>query len=268
MGAPQFDYYFRTNSIVHQLNPRLKIIWVACATVLSMTFNNPLYQFLLFASVILVGVIGKLKLSKVLMVCHPILYLGLGVTLLWTLVEKSGIPLITIGTFSITNIGLLYGLSVGMRITTLLIAIIVLLMTTEQGELMDGFVASGIPYPFVLAVILSLRFVPTLLGEFNTLQEAQSSRGLEWEKGGLFKRIKNTIPLFVPLVIRGLQIVQNLSYSVESRGFGAVKTRTTYRDLCLSNSEKLIIYLMIIGTVIVLFLRFTFNFGVFLENSF
>jgi energy-coupling factor transport system permease protein len=268
MGTPQFDYYYRTNSKVHQLDPRVKVIWVACATTLSMTFNDPLYQFILFASVILVGVAGKLKVVKILQICRPILYMGLGVAFLWTLVEKSGNPLITIGSFFITDTGLLYGLSVGMRITTLLIAIIVLLMTTDQGELMGGFVALGVPYPFVLAVILSLRFFPTLLGEFKTLQEAQSSRGLEWEKGGLVTRVKNTMPLFVPLVIRGLQIVQNLSYSVESRGFGATKTRTCYRELSVSALEKRIILVIVLGTALIVFLRIFFDFGVYLPESF
>ncbi len=76
------------------------------------------------------------------------------------------------------------------------------------------------------------------------------------------------MPLFVPLVIRGLQIVQNLSYSVESRGFGVVENRTYYRELKISTLEKIIIFMMITGTVVIVFLRIFFDFGVFLPESF
>jgi energy-coupling factor transport system permease protein len=213
-------------------------------------------------------VIGKLKIKKIIQICRPVFYLGISVAILWAFYEKSGIPIITISSISITDIGVLYGLSVGMRITTMLIVIIILLMSTDQGELMAGFVGLKIPYPFVLVLILSLRFFPTLLGEFRTLQEAQSSRGLEWEKGGLVKRVKNFMPLFVPIVVRGLQIVQNLSYSVESRGFGAVENRTFYRDLKITKREKTILLVLIFVSCLLITLRLLFGFGVSFSGKF
>ena len=60
------------------------------------------------------------------------------------------------------------------------------------------------PYEFAFAFTIAVRFVPVLAEEAQTIMDAQKARGLELEKGGLLKKIRNYIPVLIPLATLAL----------------------------------------------------------------
>jgi energy-coupling factor transport system permease protein len=71
-----------------------------------------------------------------------------------------------------------------------------------------------------------VRFVPVLAEEAQTIMDAQKARGLELEKGNFLKRIRNYIPILIPLIVSAIRRSLELAEAMESRAWGATKKRT------------------------------------------
>lgn len=48
---------------------------------------------------------------------------------------------------------------------------------------------------------IALRFIPILLEETDKIMKAQMARGADFESGNIIQRVKNMVPLLVPLFI-------------------------------------------------------------------
>jgi len=57
--------------------------------------------------------------------------------------------------------------------------------------------------------------------------DAQRSRGLELEKGKLLRRVRNYIPILVPLIVCAIRRSLEMAEALESRAFGASERRTS-----------------------------------------
>jgi len=114
-----------------------------------------------------------------------------------------------------------------------------------------------IPFHYAFAFSMAVRFVPTLALEARTIMEAQMSKGLELEKGGLFKKARNFIPILAPLVVNSIRRAIQIAESLESRGFGAVANRTSLYQLRIRPIDYLFIFLTIMVSVALLLLNYT-----------
>jgi energy-coupling factor transport system permease protein len=256
-----YNYYEKADSKVHNLNPRVKLIWLACVFILTMVFNHPLFQFVLFLVSLAAAIVARLSLKRIAKITSTIFYIGIIVAIMWALMLNEGVPLFNFIGFNVSTTSIYYGIALGFRVTTLLFTLLVVLMTTSQAELEVGLVKLGFPYSIAFVVILAFRFLPTLMGEGKTILEAQTSRGFQWDKNRLRGFLKKAKLLGVPLFSRSLNVVNNLSYAMESRAFGAYKNRTYYFNRTLTNTEKLIISIILITTVGFMAARIFFDIG-------
>jgi energy-coupling factor transport system permease protein len=67
--------------------------------------------------------------------------------------------------------------------------------------------------------------------------DAQKARGLELEKGGLLKRIRNYVPVLIPLIVSAIRRSLELAEAMESRAWGATKKRTNLYLLKLHKGD-------------------------------
>ena len=91
-----------------------------------------------------------------------------------------------------------------------------------------------------------LRLIPQLQSEHATIIEAQKSRATEFDKGGLFTRFRKHSTYIIPLVLRSLKIVSDLSIAMEARAFDPYTKRTFARHLEYSTVDKVILIVMAI----------------------
>jgi energy-coupling factor transport system permease protein len=104
-------------------------------------------------------------------------------------------------------------------------------------------------YEFAFAFTTAVRFVPVLAEEAQTIMDAQKARGLELEKGNILKRIRNYIPILIPLIVSAIRRSLELAEAMESRAWGATKKRTNLYKLKLRKGD----YILIVITAILLF---------------
>jgi energy-coupling factor transport system permease protein len=116
-----------------------------------------------------------------------------------------------------------------------------------------------LPYEYVLTFNMAMRFVPTLAKEAQTIIDAQKSRGLEFEKGNIFQKVKKYIPILIPLIISSLRRAEIIADAMESRAFGASKTRSFLYTLNMNKKDFIFIIICIIVFIIFLSLKIFFN---------
>ncbi|MEM4736771.1 MAG: energy-coupling factor transporter transmembrane component T, partial [Nitrososphaeria archaeon] len=89
--------------------------------------------------------------------------------------------------------------------------------------------------------------------------DSQRSRGLEIEKGSIFKRIRNYIPVLIPLIVQSIIRSEELAEAMESRAYGFSKKRTSYYTLHFKRSDYLILCLHFMLVVLFILLVYFFH---------
>jgi energy-coupling factor transport system permease protein len=119
-----------------------------------------------------------------------------------------------------------YSLAMTFRFIVLVESFSMFFLTTSPDLLGLALEQSHIPYEFCFAFTTAVRFVPVLAEEAQTIMDAQKSRGLELEKGNFLKRIRNYIPILIPLIVSAIRRSLELAEAMESRAWGASEKRT------------------------------------------
>jgi energy-coupling factor transport system permease protein len=131
-----------------------------------------------------------------------------GETILFSLPEK--IPLLG-GNFTLE--AFVYGFTNGL----ILIGIFTLFMILNQVVSVHALVRL-IPqafHPVAVVTTIALTFIPASQKQFQTIREAQAIRGQE------LKKLRDWLPLIIPLLIGGLERAMQIAEAMTARGFTA-----------------------------------------------
>ena len=110
-------------------------------------------------------------------------------------------------------------------------------------------------HEIAMTLSIALRFIPTLLDETERIMKAQASRGVDFNRGGLFKRFGAVIALIIPLFVSALERSEELANAMIVRGYDPRAKRTRYRLLRFTWRDA-IAFILITGLfagIIVLF---------------
>ena len=95
---------------------------------------------------------------------------------------------------------------------------------------------------------IALRFIPTLLEETDKIMKAQQARGADFESGNLLERVKNMIPILVPLFVGSFRIAQELALAMEARCYHGGVGRTRMKEIAFGRNDA------VAGGILVCFL--------------
>ena len=139
-------------------------------------------------------------------------------------------------------------LTLGMRITAILVAFLAVLAVVHPSRLVDALVERGVPFAFAYLLSATLQAVPRLRERALGILDAQRCRGLR-VRGSLWRRARAVVPLAIPLILGALAEVDERAFALEARGAGSVRRRTSLdppRDTVLERSLR---WLMVVGAV-------------------
>jgi energy-coupling factor transport system permease protein len=179
-----------------------------------------------------------LPFFALVLLTHGFLNTYVGRTALWT--APADWPLVG-GWLWLTREGLLYGLMVIFRTITLVLVIPLVVFTTELDELVVGLVRLRVPYKVAFVLASTLRFVPLLLGEVQSIMEAQRLRGLETSRMGLLQRARIYSRIAVPLILGALVRSQQIEVVLASRAFSGSAERTYLHTTRLRTADYLVL---------------------------
>lgn len=148
---------------------------------------------------------------------------GTSQDVLFSLLPDGGLPL-TVG-------GLYYGISLGLRIFTMVMLTTLLLVCTPIDHFVAAMRQARIPHFIVFIVMTALRFIPTMQHRAEQVLDAQRARGARIDQGGVIKRIRAYIPIMVPLITSGIRMSDDLAAAMINRGYGATRRPTALLSL-------------------------------------
>jgi energy-coupling factor transport system permease protein len=149
-----------------------------------------------------------------------------------------------------------YAFAMALRFLVLVESFSVFFLTTSPDHLSLALEQSHVPYEFTFAFTTAVRFVPVLAEEAQTIMDAQKARGLELERGNFMKRVRNYIPILIPLIVSAIRRSLELAEAMESRGWGASKKRTNLYVLKMKKGDFLLIIISIILLVSAIYVRY------------
>ena len=238
--------YFPAPSVMHRMDPRLKL----CLTVVSIVLSLVSRKFFSLAAAVLYIFLGiafsKIPPKMYLKSLKPILIL-LVFTAVLNIFYGTGEPLVQWGWLKITKAGILNSVFISLRIVLLILASSVLTFTTSPTQLTDAIERLLKPlsklrvpvHEFAMMMTIALRFVPTLLEETEKIMSAQKARGADMESGGVIQRIKALVPVLIPLFVSAFRRAYDLATAMESRCYHGGEGRTKMKILKFGRGDWL-----------------------------
>jgi len=255
-----FGQYYPTQSFVHRLDPRTKILALIAFIVLLFVSSN--YYSLLACVIVIIAALAaaKVPFGRVLRSVKGIIFIVIFTAVLNLLFHGGQTVYAQWWIFRITREGIVNTVFLISRLFFLVMASSVLTLTTTPVALTDGIESLLKPLKYIkfpvheLALIMSiaLRFIPTLIDETNRIISAQKARGADFESGNVFKRIKAIVPILIPLLISAFRRADELGDAMDARCYSGSKNRTKYKKLKFGwrDLTALIIFAVLIAGVV------------------
>ena len=148
------------------------------------------------------------------------------------------------------------------RLALLIVFAALLTLTTVPVAMTDGLERLLAPlrrfklpvHEFAFMMTLALRFIPILIQEGERVKNAQLSRGASLE-GPLMRRIRNMIPMLLPLFISAIRRADDLAIAMAARNYTGGEGRTSYSQLALCRADYITVTLSILLLSAVLLFR-------------
>ncbi|MHB1314939.1 MAG: energy-coupling factor transporter transmembrane component T family protein [Christensenellales bacterium] len=233
--------YFPGRSVIHRLDPRIKILLSLTLLVL-VFFIRSLWGFAAFLCfVLLVSVLAQIPVKYLLRGLKPLIFIVFFTFILNLFFASGGQEIFRWQFIRITDAGLKNAVFLAARLIMLVISTSLLTLTTSPISLTDGIESllsplKAIKFPaheLAMMMSIALRFIPTLMDEADRIMKAQKARGADFDTGGLIRRAKAMIPLLVPLFLSAFRHADELALAMEARCYRGGKGRTRLKVLKL-----------------------------------
>ena len=244
----RISYFDGRTSPLHGIDPRTKLLWIMWVFGMITVLLDPRYQALIIVSVVAAAVAGRIRTGDLLRAGQIGVYVGLASWILWIVfLPDTGRPLLHILGRPVTDVGVMTGLSVAIRIIAILFAFLIVAMTTPTRHLITGLHRLRVPKVFALAIGMVLRMIPQLQSEHRVIVEAQRSRGIEFDGGSVVTRLRRHISYLIPLAVRSLKIVHDMGIAMDARAFDPAADRTFQPVLRFGRGDWMLLALMAIS---------------------
>jgi energy-coupling factor transport system permease protein len=222
---------------LHRMDPRTKLLLTVFFTVLIFIVDNLAVAAGLMLFFIIVCLAAKIPLRKIFSHGKALLFIILFVMLLQLFFGREdqgyfikplipdNVPLIG-GTGSLKRGGLFTALMIGCRIVAISVLMPALIISTEPRLLAYGITRLGINYKAAYIITSAMNMIPLFEQQARTIIDARKLRGTDsLDSGNFFSRLKEYSAIVNPLIIKAMRQSLEMSLVMDSRAFGAYKTR-------------------------------------------
>ncbi len=257
--------YYSAKSLVHGLNAKSKII------------ASMLYMIALFVvdSFIGYGFLSLVFISTLLLSRIPILVLLKGLKMIfffcvltWVLNAffQPGQIIWQWQFLKLTVEGLIHGAAMALRLLLLVAFASLLTLTTTPLALTDGLEELLNPlrrfkvpaHEIAMIMSIALRFIPTILDEFERIILAQRARGANLSQGNILQRVKALLPLLVPLFVSAFRRADDLAQAMEAKCYRGGIGRTRFKLIPWQKQDSLYLGSFIVSLLAAIVLRIWF----------
>ena len=214
--------YVPGNSLIHRLNPVTKIFLTVIICIAAFVTDRLLFLALLLALDLLIGITAGVA-GRTWTIFKGLLKIAAFLFLLQVLLVRKGTPVFWI----ITDQGLLTAGKVVLRLVVVCMPLALVLAVTRISDLTNALVkVLHLPYQYAFTLSTAIRFIPQFLEEMSGIMEAQTARGVAFDKARGLKKFSMILPLCAPLLISSVRRTDQTAAAAEVRGF-RLRTRAS-----------------------------------------
>lgn len=258
MNGLTLGNYTLFNTPIHRIDPRNKIFlmilyMVAIFFQFKVWSTTLIISALLLIILVLLMLISKTSIKQLFKsLSNMWLFILILLVIYIFLPGSKTLPAFKIGSYQIYWDSFYMAGYILLRIIMFLSITLIITTTTKPMDMTYAFSWYFTPLRLVkfpteavaMTMSIALRFIPTILDESKRIMKAQSSRGIDFEHGGIKRKIKSMFTLIIPLFASALERSDELSNAMMARNYNPNAKRTRYKKLSL-HLVDLIAFLLI-----------------------
>ncbi|MBP3953230.1 energy-coupling factor transporter transmembrane component T family protein [Bacillus suaedae] len=247
------------NTWVTKVNPSLKLLlFMLLFSVVIFTHNpNVLVLFTSFCAIVLFTYSGH-PLKYLLLYSSPFVLVFVSSSTAMIFFGKGDITWFQWGLIHITEESFYRGLHLGFRALSFAVLGLLFALTTKPVLLFYSLMQQLKLSPrYAYSFMASIRLMPIMVEEFQTLRHALKVRGIKEKKGvmGVYQKL---MFYSIPLLAQSIRKAQRIAVAMEAKRFSNLKKRTYYYELTYSRYDVgiIIFFLLIVVMAYVLGILF------------
>lgn len=162
--------------------------------------------------------------------------------------------LFSLGPLTLTQEGLISGLTVAARLLLALGGTLLMMLSTRPDKLVLALRERGLPNTLGYIVLTALQIFPRFQDRARVILDAQKARGLEIEVN-LLHRLRLLIPLIAPLILSSIVDVEERAMALEARAFNYPAAKTSLIVLRDSVAQRVMRALLLLSMLLLIATR-------------
>lgn len=252
--------YWPGDSVIHRMDPRVKLTGVAIAMVAILLANS--YASLGIAALFVVAffLLSRIPFAQAFKSIVPLLFIVLLTAVLNLFFVQGGEVYAQWGPITVSQEGVNTAVFLSIRLTLLLFVASLLTLTTTTIDLTDGFEAILAPFArfgfpaheFAMVMGIALRFLPQFADELRIIRSAQLSRGAKVTANPFKGGLTGLTSLMVPLFTSAFRHADTLSAGMDARCYHGGTNRTRLVPLSFTKLDAVgaVVLFLMLGCVI------------------
>jgi energy-coupling factor transport system permease protein len=257
-----FGQFIDTGSVIHRMDPRIKLAAVFVMLVASFLIDSFLGFAVVLPLLALIHVVSRVPLAYVLRGSAFFLGFLLFILFFQVLFYPTDVPessyqwrwsFLSISTEGLRSAGIL-----GLRVVFLYYVTTMLMLTTSLVDLTNGLELIFSPLQrlrvpvneLVLVFVIAIKVVPIFIEEVERLARAHTARGVPFDEGGAIKRARRLGRLLVPIFIGGFARADLLSTAMHTRCYRGGRYRTKLRRMKTTAGDWAIFALVVAWMIV------------------
>lgn len=251
-----FGRYIPGDSIIHQLDPRIKILSILVVSLLVFFVSTLGGLILVTFWMMVIGFTSGI---------HPFFFFRMllkiwfffAMIVFFQLFHGSGMVLVEMPFhLRITSGGVNQAIFLSLRLILLVYASLLLSATTTPLRFVGGIegILSGLRlskswvHDLSMAMGIAMRFVPTMQMEWQHLIKAQKSRGVPLDHGGWSQRMRHLFSVLIPLIGQTIRTAEGLEKAMRARCYEGSDGRSRFEPLQIHRHD--ILFSLVHGSVL------------------
>lgn len=275
MREVTFGQYYPSNSIIHKLDARIKIILSTLYMIGVFFISSYIFYSLTFLFVFFMVLVSKIPFRLVFKSIKSLIFIVLFFSIINIFFYKDGSVLYQNGNFVITLNGIDNSIKITIRLFLLVIGTVLLTFTTTSTEMTDAIESLLSPlklikipvHDFAIIMSLALRFIPGFIEDTDKIIMAQKSRGADFESRNIFKKAKSYVPVLIPLFVSAFQKADQLAEALDSRCYNATKNRTKFKVQKIRKKDIFAILIVILLFTFIFLDKYYFHISTYTEDK-
>lgn len=238
---------------VHRLHPLVRLLGMIAVFIAAFVVDRPLWQLplLLPLLALLWWTEGWRNVWRLRVLFALVFVMTL---LIWTVFygPDGQPPLLQWGPLHVSRTAPWFGLGMALKLEIFLGSGILFLSTTRIEDFAYALTRLGMPYTVGFTMTMAFRLVPVFVDAATTVVQAQRSRGLDFERGSLWQRVRRYVPVMVPVFMGALRRADQMAMALDGRGFqrAAVRTALDVHPVRVGDVVGIVVLVALTGTYV------------------